>query len=430
MENKKTAYTLLFTQGLSLIGSRMSGIAIGIWLFQTTGKTTYLLLIPFFNELPTLLTGHIAGVLIDRYKRKTSLILGDAGQAIGSVLLLIAIAGDVFKPWMLFVIVLLQGFFSMIQAASSDASMTLLIHEDIRERFNAIKEMLFPAAGVIAPMLTALIYPFFGIIGVIIFDLITFLLAVIILKGLDIPDPKGDWFTEDRADSWREDLKTGYRFIKKNRLLLWLIIYFSFLNFMLNGPLELVIPYILELTKSEVLVSVMLSVMSAGTFIGAMIIVILGKVDHKVNFILGSMILTGSMMIVFGIMRTPWTLGVSLFLLMMPLPVIGALFKSILQRKVPPHLQGRVFSTSYQIAYGIAPLSFLLVGPLVDRVLEPSMQKGEWDYLSDIFGQMAGSGMGVALSFTGLIILTGTIAMSLNRDFRHLETTLSEHKDL
>ena len=209
MENKKTAYTLLFTQGLSLIGSRMSGIAIGIWLFQTTGKTTYLLLIPFFNELPTLLTGHIAGVLIDRYKRKTSLILGDAGQAIGSVLLLIAIAGDIFKPWMLFVIVLLQGFFSMIQAASSDASMTLLIHEDIRERFNAIKEMLFPAAGVIAPMLTALIYPFFGIIGVIIFDLITFLLAVIILKSLDIPDPKADWFSEDQTDSWKEDIKTG-----------------------------------------------------------------------------------------------------------------------------------------------------------------------------------------------------------------------------
>lgn len=48
MQNRRTAYTLLFTQGLSLIGSRMTGIAIGIWLFQTTGKTTYLLLVPFF----------------------------------------------------------------------------------------------------------------------------------------------------------------------------------------------------------------------------------------------------------------------------------------------------------------------------------------------------------------------------------------------
>ncbi|WP_459195423.1 MFS transporter [Wukongibacter baidiensis] len=428
MQNRMTAYTLLLTQGLSLIGSRMTGIAIGIWLFQTTGKTTYLLLVPFFNEIPTLLIGNICGVYIDRWKRKTSLVIGDVGQAVGSLLLLISIALNIFKPWMLYSAVLLQGIFSMLQGAAADTTMTLLITEANRERINGIKEMLFPAAGVIAPMLTALAYPLVGIKGIITMDLITFLIAIIILTKLDIPNPKGNISVEGSNDSLKSDLKTGYRFLKDHKLLFGLILYFSFTNFLLNGPLELVIPYVMQLTESEVAVSMMLSVMSIGTFCGAMTIAVLGRIGLRMHIILGAMIINGLMLIVFGIVRTPITLGISLFFLMMPLPIVSALFKSILQIKVPADLQGRVFSISYQIAYGSAPLSFLLVGPLVDNILEPKMQSGMWPWLTNIFGEIAGAGMGLALSCAGVIIIATTIAFSLCRNFRRLESKLPDYK--
>lgn len=428
MQNRRTAYTLLFTQGLSLIGSRMTGIAIGIWLFQTTGKTTYLLLVPFFNEIPTLLIGHIGGVFIDRWQRKTSLIIGDTGQAIGTLLLLASIALNIFRPWMLYSTVLLQGIFSMLQGAAADATMTLLITEANRERVNAIKEMMFPAAGVIAPMLTGLVYPSLGINGVITVDLITFLIAIIILTKLYIPNPKEGTSIQSSSDSWKSDLKVGYQFLKDRKLLLGLILYFSVTNFILNGPLELVIPYVMQLTKSEVAVSMMLSVMSIGTFCGAMIIAILGRIGLRMHIILGAMMVNGLMLIVFGLMRTPITLGIALFFLMMPLPIVSALFKSILQIKVPADLQGRVFSISYQIAYGSAPLSFLLVGPLVDNILEPKMQSGTWPWLTDSFGQIAGAGMGIALSCAGAIITVVTIVLSLCRDFRELESKLPDYK--
>lgn len=428
MQNRRTAYTLLFTQGVSLVGSRMTGIAIGIWLFQTTGKTTYLLLVPFFNEIPTLLIGHIGGVFIDRCQRKTSLVIGDAGQAIGSLLLLASIALNIFRPWMLYSTVLMQGIFSMIQGASADATMTLLITDENRERVNAIKEMMFPAAGVIAPMLTGLIYPTLGIKGVIAVDLITFLIAIVILRKLYIPNPREITSKQCSGDSWTSELKGGYQFLKDHKLLLGLILYFSFINFLLNGPLELVIPYVMQLTESGIAVSMMLSVMSIGTFCGAMTIAIWGRINQRVHIILGAMMINGLMLIAFGMMRTPITLGVALFFLMVPLPIVSALFKSVLQIKVPADLQGRVFSISYQIAYGSAPLSFLFVGPLVDKILEPKMQSGTWPWLANIFGEIAGAGMGLTLSCTGVLITVVTVVFSLFRNFRKLESKLPDYK--
>lgn len=52
MNNLRTFYTLVATQTLSLIGSRMTGIALGIWILNETGNTTPLLLVAFFMTIP------------------------------------------------------------------------------------------------------------------------------------------------------------------------------------------------------------------------------------------------------------------------------------------------------------------------------------------------------------------------------------------
>jgi MFS transporter, DHA3 family, macrolide efflux protein len=74
----RTFYILTITQVLSFIGSEMTGLAIGIWLFTTTGNTTPLVLVPLFYSIPYILFSNIAGVLADRMSRRNLIILGDA----------------------------------------------------------------------------------------------------------------------------------------------------------------------------------------------------------------------------------------------------------------------------------------------------------------------------------------------------------------
>lgn len=62
IESKKIIYWFLGLQGFSLIGSRITAIAVGIWLMKETGKVTPLLLVSLFNELPILFFGTWIGL--------------------------------------------------------------------------------------------------------------------------------------------------------------------------------------------------------------------------------------------------------------------------------------------------------------------------------------------------------------------------------
>ncbi|HEX2906188.1 MAG TPA: MFS transporter, partial [Phototrophicaceae bacterium] len=180
----RTFYILVVTQGLSLIGSRMSSIAIGIRVFAETGDAAPLLLTAFFNELPAMLFNSAAGVLVDRWDRRRVLILADAGQAVGSLLLVLSFLSGAFQVWHLYAVALLSGTFAMFQEPAKSATMTLLIPDTGRDRANAIQSMLFPLAGVVAPALTGLLYGLVGIAGIMLIDMVTFAAAVGVVSRL------------------------------------------------------------------------------------------------------------------------------------------------------------------------------------------------------------------------------------------------------
>ena len=424
--NMQAFYVLVVTQTLSLIGSRLTSVGMGIWLFQTTGNATPLLLTAFFNELPGMLAGSFAGVFVDRWDRRKVLILSDTGQAVGSILLLASLWSGQFQIWHLYLVSLLQGSFGIFQQPAEDASITMLVNENHRDRANAIRQMAFPLAGVIATALAGMLYVWVGITGLIVIDLVTFLLAVIGVLVIHIPRPIAslDGATQS-GKGWQEWL-AGFRFLRKNRILLIFLLYLAVINFLLNGPLGLDIPYLLLRTGDEKLASGLLALMSLGAFVGAGLVAIRGKIHRRVLGILLGGLLTGCMFLVFGTTRQAWLLGASLFLLMLPLPIGGTLIISLLQNKTPPDLQGRVFSIFSQMGYIGSTASFFLTGRLVDNWLEPAVGGPGWQIWSRLVGNEPGAGIGLVLFVTGLVILFLTFAMLLVRPIRNLEKILPD----
>ena len=93
---RSSIFRLVLAQGISLVGSRCTAFALGIWLFQQTGKTTEILLIPFFQEVTVLLLNPFVGMIVDKFSRKTLMILADTIQAIGSVFCCVFWAAQLF----------------------------------------------------------------------------------------------------------------------------------------------------------------------------------------------------------------------------------------------------------------------------------------------------------------------------------------------
>lgn len=61
-----TAFTIVWLgQVVSLVGTAMSGFALTLWAYRTTGLATALAMVAFFNFAPMIVMSPIAGVLVD-----------------------------------------------------------------------------------------------------------------------------------------------------------------------------------------------------------------------------------------------------------------------------------------------------------------------------------------------------------------------------
>lgn len=420
-------YALVLTQTFSLIGSRMTSVAVGIFIFQQTGKAAPLLLISFFNELPGMLGGGLAGVLVDRWNRKLVMILADLGQAVGSVLLIASFLSGAFQLWHVYAVAFLQGAFATLQGPAESATVTLLVPEGHRDRANAIMELGFPIASVLAPVLTGLLYASIGVSGVLTVDLATFVIAAGLLLVLTIPQPPATAQGSAGRGSVVGEWRAGFAFLRRHRPLLIFIIYFAFGSFMLNGPLDLVIPYFLSATSSETQVGIGLTVMALGTFAGGLLIAVFSHIRPRMKLIIAGAVLTGVMFIVFGLARALPVMAASLFLLMLPLPANNALYKSIFQSKAPADMQGRVFAFAEQLFLLGSTTSFLLTGALVDRVLTPlASAPGGWP-LAALFGAGHTAAIGLVEVATGIILLLGAAVIFSIRPVRQMEAELPDY---
>ena len=428
MKANRLFYSLLITQTLSLLGSRMTSIGVGIWVFTETGKTAPLLLTSFFNELPGMLAGSLAGVIVDRWDRRRVMILADAGQAVGSVVLMASFLSGHFQVWHLYAVAFLQGVFATFQGPAERAAMTMLVPVEQRERANALKETSFPLAGVIAPVLTGLFYASVGIAGIILIDLSTFLIAVIFLLFVHIPHPEATEAGLASMGGFWQEAQGAFRFVFARRELWVFMLFTAFINFMLNGPLDLILPYLILLTNSEKIAGSVIGVTSLGAFAGASLIALWGGTRPRMKTIIAGLVLTSVMFVFFGVLRTPIPIGIVLFLLFVNLPVGQTMYMSILQVKSPPDLQGRIFALNDQLSFIGSTVSFALTGYLVDHVVNPSVGTKAWEVFQPLVGKDAGAGIGLVEVVTGVIILLATILVLGPRRIRELESRLPDYE--
>lgn len=420
LHGRTALYTILITQALSMIGSRMSTIGLGLWLFTQTGTATPLLLVAFFLEVPGMLLGSIAGAVIDRVPRKPVLILTDAGLALGTLVLLGSIWSDTFSVPLLYTVALVQGTLTIFQSPASDASLSLMTPEAGRDRINGLRQMLFPFAGIVAPALTGLLYAVGGIATVFAVDLITFAIAATAVLFMQIPQPPAPPTEREPTTFW-QDWRAGLGYLWGHPGLLALLVNTVVGNYLLNGSLELTIPYVVTVTGSELVTGLVLTAMSVGAFAGGAIIAARANIQRRVQWLLVGGLVTALMYLVYGQVRSPWLLAGALFVMMIPLPMGGALMQSLLQTRVPPHLQGRVFAIHAQLGFVGSTASFLSIGPLVDRVLEPGVQQPWWAWVAPLVGQEAGAGMALLMMVTGVVMAVLTVGLWLVPAVRQLD---------
>jgi hypothetical protein len=206
------------------------------------------------------------------------------------------------------------------------------------------------------------------------------------------------------------------------------MVYATAINFLVAGPINLTTPYIIRLTGSAATLGMLLGVMNAGIVLGGVVMGIWGGTRPRIHGIMIGLLIRASFLVLYGVVRSPVALGIALFFILFPNPLIDASFMSIMQLKVPPEMQGRVFALLFQMMQFATPLSLLITGPLVDRVLEPAVGRAEWRIIAPLVGSQPGAGMGALMVGAGSLLFLITLLVYLHPNVRSVERDVPDYQ--
>ncbi len=425
-------YLLWFGQFISIFASRMTGFAITLWAWDLTGSATTLVLVGFTSFIPLAILSPIAGTLVDRWNRKLILVLSDAAAAISTVFLLTMFITDQIELWHLYAAGAFSGIFGAFQYPAYSAVVTTMVPKEHYARANSMRSIISSASGIAAPLMAGALIGPLKISGIMIIDLITFIIAIALLFMIFIPQPEiSEEGSASKGSIW-EETRYGFRYVFKRPSLLAFFLMFTIGNIGAGFGFPMANPMILAKTGNDAaILGLTNSAASVGFLAGSLLMGIWGGPKKKIHGVNWGYILWGLLgTTIFGLgWSIPYWL-VGAFFLSIFNPIINANYMAILQSKVAPDLQGRIFGVDMMITTITFPFSQLIAGLLVDNVLEPAMSTQS--VLADIFGPLVGTGAGAGFGLMILIggaisIFTGLIGY-LHRGIRNIEQILPDHE--
>ncbi len=426
-QDMKTFFIIWIGQLISMLGSGLTNFALAVWIYDQTGKATPFALTVLFGSLPRILLLPVAGSLADRWNRRLVMILSDAGNALVTISVFILLSFGSLQFWHIYLIAAVGSVFSAFQEPAYTASITMLVPKKNLSRANGMLQMGQALEMVITPIIAGVLFVTIGLSGILIIDFVTFLFAVGALLIVHIPQPKLTEHDEKKASVW-SDAKFGWDYLKARPGLFGLLWYYAMVNFLLNWSGVLTGPMILSRFSASTLGTIQM-VMGIGMLAGGILSSAWAGPKRRITAVIGFIGLALLGMVVSGLNPSPFFIGGGLFWMMIFIPLASASSQAVFQSKVEPSVQGRVFSIRSMIGRSIMPVSYLLAGPLADRVFGPLMDVGgAWanTFLGTMLGTGAGRGIGLMFVISALTGIIVTIFVYANPRIRNIEDELPD----
>jgi DHA3 family macrolide efflux protein-like MFS transporter len=445
MENPRPtgmrAFTIVWLgQFVSILGTSMTQFALTIWSWRfvteiqpVADPATAYALVGVSNYLPQVLFSPIAGVLVDRWNRKLTMMLVDLAAGISTIAIFLLYLTGELQIWHLYVAGAFTGIFQSFHFPAYSAAISTMVPKAQYARADALLGLAESIPFILAPIFASFLLGVISIAGVMVIDIVTFTAAVIALLLVHIPQPAMTQAGAESRKSFWVEITYGFRYIFARPSLLGLQLVFLFGNLLHGLSMSLQAPMILSRTgNSETTLGIVQAAMGIGGVVGGVIMASTGGLKRRVHGVLGGWIITSILStMLFGIGQglIPWLIAafVGAFI---GISVINASNQAIWQSKVEPDVQGRVFGVRRLIAQIVGPLGMILSGPLADRLFEPAMQTdGMW---AGTFGWLVGTGSGAGMALMMVIagaitVLVGVIGYSIPA-IRNVEDILPDHE--
>lgn len=378
LEKKQSKYGDLFYEKNYVLGTFASiisrfwdgidTIAFSLLVYKITGSTLLVATIFAVNGLPNLIFGMVSGVACKYVSDKKIMAICDFGRAVCVFLIAILFITNNLAVWHLYLITFLNSSFEAFRQPASLSIVPKIIPMEKLEHGMAFSSSGCKISELLGLAIAPLIISLFGLGGAIIIDALTFLICGILIICLKIKNTVSD--EKITVKGSLNDLKEGFVFIKKDNLIITIVLFAAIINALLVPINSLQAPYVEKVLGTG---STALSVISIGLLIGMILAGLFGPRIKEIlggrnMFIIGGVIIgiTYILLSLIGNIENKQFIYISLaiivFLLGVGILLLTFVLQVIMIKKVKQEFLSRVASIFNAGALCAVPISACIVG--------------------------------------------------------------------
>src|SRR6266702_1225736 len=369
---------LWFGQLISLIGDWVLFIALPFYVFALTGSALATGAMFIVQTIPRLFLGSVAGVFVDRWNRRRTMIVADVSRALILLLLLLVHSRDLV--WIVYVVAFVETSISQFFVPAKSAIIPSLVGEKDLVAANSLDAFSDSVTRLVGPGLGGVMLGLLGITSVAFIDSGSYLFSAVMILLISLPatapreaiieghrqtlsEAKGDkGYTQSTIRTtigsiWREWLD-GLQLVRKERLLAGLFIVTGIL--MINQGIinVLLVVFVKTVLHGDALVlGWLITAQGIGGLLGAFLLGQVSKVVRPGYLIAFSFLIAGTLLLL--IVNIPILLLALVLIAVIGITVIGFFVttQTLLQSGTADEYRGRVFG-----AYGTTNALLMLVG--------------------------------------------------------------------
>jgi MFS family permease len=332
----RDARLYLVGQALSIFGDIAMWLAAGIWVKTLTGSTGAAGLVFFALSLPQLLAP-LAGLLVDRVRRRPLLIV--TNLVTGAAVLALLGVHDRSQVWLIYLVMVVYGAAYTVLGSGQSALLTMLLPDELLADGNGALQTMRQGLRLVAPLAGAGLFVWKGAAFVVVLDALTFLVAACALAGVRVVEPG-----PGPRRRWRAEMAAGVRHVVHTVALRQMAVATA-VTVVGFGMSETLIFAVVDrgLHRPASFLGVLLTVQGIGGLVGGFTAAPLIRRTSEgcvagVGMVLAA--LTSPMLA----LSSPAAVYAAVLLFGLSLPWIVVGTYTLLQRRTPQQLQGRVFA--------------------------------------------------------------------------------------
>ncbi|MFC9706603.1 MFS transporter [Paenibacillus sp. NPDC056933] len=358
---------ILCGYGISVFGDCFNGIAISLWVLQTTGSAKSMAAVQVCNMVVSFLFGSFAGTFADRLDRRTLMLSSDLFR--GAMAFIIAVSLFVLHaPFPLVLLMLsLSMFSSLFQAPAFHASVTSLVGREQLQQATGTIHLVDNIARISGLAAAGIAVSAFGGFTAIMITGVTFLLsAICVMLAGRFPDVQR---SSRHRESFVKDWGSSFSYIFAHPLIRSIVILNPLLILFFMSAIMLVQVMAVKVWQANpVQFGLIETCIPLGYMLGSGILIASGnRLKRRGRWVFIGLLVLGPLYMLLSHVSSP--------LLALPLIIAGGamfacctmLTQIMMRAEVPDELQGRIYGVLGTITSTAPILGLTVVSVLADQ---------------------------------------------------------------